>query len=628
MVRVIACFVLWCCCMSAALAADRYGGIEIGAKGVKFAAIEVAGGKLREIPVPKDAVNVSIARMNGAQFDKWDIADVATVVKSAKETMMTELGIPESNIRVVASSGVPTFATNQQALVDAITTATGLKFEKILPAEEAALTNLALIPAERRSDTMVVDIGSGNTKGGAFQNGSGQQKDFVAIDVKFGTSSLARKISQEVGNGAQSASQVAASIARTEIGAALQNQVRLNPVLGQRSNILFSGGSVWAMTTFIKPQAALDAFPQISMNDIAAYKKLIESSLPGYPTVDFSTISNPDAQKIAKADYDRITGAGGSAVFKPEELFAGAILLEEVAKALDFQNRAVMFDRKAMTAWITAKITPEPLRDQLPRALRRELPPVPPVPPVPQDGNKAADPFGAKTLEVKPGPMQALAGNSGQNTASPLQPSVPSTGQPMEAVQVWHDETVYESRAVCYWTGCGWTTVCECVPVTRTVCETQWMPVAAAPSPAPRMSAPVAAQASDFRLWTNDQGKISKFQLRPVLVAESWIVFETTSNQLISHPLGKLSGQDRELLAKQTGLKHSSKLVSDVTGQHHANMTLLRVADSLATYLKTNGKIIYVPLAQLSVEDRALASSFKPSAARVGQASNLATTLR
>lgn len=155
----------------------------------------------------------------------------------------------------------------------------------------------------------------------------------------------------------------------------MRRQLEETPILGQRDQVLFAGGSVWALVTIMKPETALDQFPKLTVSDIRAYTALLSMTPGKYPEIDFTSIADADARKIAEADYARICGtAGGTPVFKPEELQAGAALLEQVSVALSFSERVVRFDRKAVTAWITARITPAEHRHLLPGAFGRAIP--------------------------------------------------------------------------------------------------------------------------------------------------------------------------------------------------------------------------------------------------------------
>ena len=53
--------------------------------------------------------------------------------------------------------------------------------------QEALLSHLGIVPESRRYSTFLIDIGSGNTKGGYFPNGN--TKDFYLFQLNWGTKS-------------------------------------------------------------------------------------------------------------------------------------------------------------------------------------------------------------------------------------------------------------------------------------------------------------------------------------------------------------------------------------------------------------------------------------------------------
>lgn len=355
---------------SASLAAERYGGVEIGAKGIKAAAVEVGGTDaapaLKELKIDKKTTEVTISRLKGKKFDAVRIDDAAAVVKDYVDVLVSKLGVPQANIQVVASSGVP-FAKNFGDLTSAIQAQTGKVVVKIDALEEAALSALAIVPTELRSQVLLVDIGSGNTKGGAFLDDSGKPDRFAVLEVPFGTITLGKAIKEKEG-------MTPAAVAHELVGSRLQKVLADNPVLAQRDKIIMAGGAVWAFMTIMKPETAADPFPKMTADDIRQYVELLNRTPGEYPKVDFDRIADAKARQIALADYDRIRGARGDvAIFKPEDLQSGAALLSELSASMDFANRSVHFDRNAVTAWITARITPERYRHLLPAALRRKF---------------------------------------------------------------------------------------------------------------------------------------------------------------------------------------------------------------------------------------------------------------
>ena len=63
--------------------------------------------------------------------------------------------------------------------------------------EEARLSHLGIVPEARRYNTFLIDIGSGNTKGGYFP--SGNTKDFKLFNVNWGTKSVANVTDKRCG---------------------------------------------------------------------------------------------------------------------------------------------------------------------------------------------------------------------------------------------------------------------------------------------------------------------------------------------------------------------------------------------------------------------------------------------
>ena len=419
-------------------ASEKFGGVEIGAKGVKAAAIEVVssvgGATLKVLELKKATTDVTISRLKGKNFADVRIEDVAQVVADFIKVLQTELGVPTENIQVVASSGVP-FANNFPDLVTAVRERTGKDLDQIDAREEGTLTTLALVPKDLRTKILVIDIGAGNTKGGTFLDDSGMPERFLPLSLPFGTTTLSQAIDAKAAGDAPRAD-VARELAQEVVGTPLRKQVDENRDLVHRELVLFSGGSVWAFITIMKPETTLNPFPVVTADDIKAYGDLLRKTPGAYPQVDFARVKDPQARKVAEADYSRICGtSGGAPTFRPDELQAGAALLEQVSDALNFPEHTVYFDRKAVTAWITARITPAAYLPLLPQALGRKFPFV--TEKQGRDQNPGKGDY--KKINI-PETTSAVRGStkppvyaSGQTYASPqcvLIPSVPSKEWP------------------------------------------------------------------------------------------------------------------------------------------------------------------------------------------------------
>ena len=179
-------------------AAERFGGIEIGAKGVKATVVEVAPGT----STPPKAImssdyisNTTLAEgvVQTKKFSSAAIQETAEEAAKFAQRIRQEFDVAPERIRVVGSSGLPKDATNRDELVSAVQTATGLAPMTFLdPAEEVKLTILGLLSATERGNSLLVDVGSGNTKGGLLQ----PDDSLVYFAVPVGSVTYANRVTQ------------------------------------------------------------------------------------------------------------------------------------------------------------------------------------------------------------------------------------------------------------------------------------------------------------------------------------------------------------------------------------------------------------------------------------------------
>lgn len=186
--------VLWQTDLSAA---ERRGGIEIGAKGVKATAVEIgegpSGRTIKTILNKVSNTTVTAGVVETGKYDPNAIRETATEAGNFARLMRDEFGIPPEKVRVIGSSGLPT-ATNRHALVEAVKEATGLPaMEFLSPCREVELTIAGLTTEAERKNAILVDVGSGNTKGGYI--GTGNQP--VCFSIPLGSVTYAGRVSRD-----------------------------------------------------------------------------------------------------------------------------------------------------------------------------------------------------------------------------------------------------------------------------------------------------------------------------------------------------------------------------------------------------------------------------------------------
>ena len=173
---------------------------------------------------------------NGA-FAADAIRDTATEAGKFAKKMQEEFGVSLKNIRTIGSSGLPQ-ALNRAELVKAVQEATGLApMEFLTPCREVELTIRGLMPEAERSQAVMVDVGSGNTKGG-FLGTDGRPTCF---SVPLGSVTYATRVKQAAAG--KPFAEAAAAMRGTLLVAPLNDQVGSQPSLATRPVVLLAGGA-------------------------------------------------------------------------------------------------------------------------------------------------------------------------------------------------------------------------------------------------------------------------------------------------------------------------------------------------------------------------------------------------
>jgi Ppx/GppA phosphatase family len=405
-------------CLSAPAARAQtatHGGIEIGSKGVKATVIEVTPG--REGPASRQlfskTANTTIAALKDGKLREDAIAETAEEVERFFKQMRTEFRVPADNIYIVGSSGVPK-APNSDELVKAVKTRTGKDLRFIDAQTETALTIAGVVKPDLRAESVLVDIGSGNTKGG-YLTGTGQARRVASFSVPYGTvtyTAQVKKQAGEAGKFVETAARLRDDLLTRPIAAAVER----NPELVKRQRVYLSGGMSWALATLVKPQAAEEAYVSLTADDIEAFHRLVTKTPGAFPEVDLSQVKDARARTQAAKDLRRVKD-----VFTPENLISGSEILRSLSTALKFKDRRLFFPRYGYVAWIQSYV------------LDRATP----------GGQKPPD-VGTKPPDVgtKPPP----GGTVGPPVGSPpvvVYPSVYSSPTPCSPYQVYYPAPCY-----------------------------------------------------------------------------------------------------------------------------------------------------------------------------------------
>jgi hypothetical protein len=332
-----------------AIAAEPRGGIEIGSKGVKMTLVELGEKPGEPARVVRSAiVNTTIASgvLKTGKYSADAIQETASAAADLVNRLRNESGLGSDKIRVFASSGLPP-ASNRQDLIDAVSQATGLPpMEFITPCQEVQFTIIGLVPKTDWPKTVLVDIGSGNTKGG-FIRPPGQG---VCLSVPLGSVTFADRVTREAQG--QPFGEVAERLRPSLIEAPLAEQAKSYPELAALPVVVLSGGAPYAMSTLMHPEAILKERVELTTQDIADYLSRLLGN-PRLPAPDFTVITDPRTREAAEKEFGKVRDT-----FTRENLIAGAEILASLVTVLQLEGKRLVFDRTSATAWLRAILDP------------------------------------------------------------------------------------------------------------------------------------------------------------------------------------------------------------------------------------------------------------------------------
>ncbi len=339
-----------------------YAGIEVGSKGVKMSVIELKKNAENgnSFTILKDtSVNTDFISFTQSTFD-------ATVngLTSLFNKAIADYKIPSSRIFTVISSGVKVQAEkdNKNVWIENFTKAfrskvnePERKVEVVSVLQEAKLSHLGIVPLARRYNTFLIDIGSGNTKGGFFPYGN--DSEFYLFQLTWGTKSTANATEKMCGedksqeNFNRQLTRVAAGAETSEIIYAI-NSSGSYPV---SDHVAFSGGIAWAAATLIYPELTNNAVVPVTYEDVQKFAERLSTnyaSLSETGITDMISDAKWDKNVIGK-EVKRVHG-----VFDQRSLLSGTALLLKIMRQFKSVNETKQFYliKNGSVGWVSAYV--------------------------------------------------------------------------------------------------------------------------------------------------------------------------------------------------------------------------------------------------------------------------------
>ncbi|HEV7781344.1 MAG TPA: hypothetical protein VGO58_08755, partial [Chitinophagaceae bacterium] len=279
------------------------------------------------------------------------------------EKALTGYDIPSKRIFTVVSSGVKGQAEkdNKQQWINNLIDSFRVriseperKVEVVDVSKEARLSHLGIVPDIRRYSTFIIDIGSGNTKGGFFPYGN--TNDFKLFQLSWGTKSTANATEKNCGddktlpNYNKQLYRVLAGAENSEIIYAV-NSSGAYPV---SDNIAVSGGIAWALATLMHPELLDNSVISISFAELVKFNEKLYQNYDAFsPNFLAVNINRLEEKELIKKEVTRV-----QQVFDQKALMAGTGLLIKIMRQFQsaFETKSFYLVKNGQVGWVSAYV--------------------------------------------------------------------------------------------------------------------------------------------------------------------------------------------------------------------------------------------------------------------------------
>ncbi|RYY52894.1 MAG: hypothetical protein EOO09_19915 [Chitinophagaceae bacterium] len=338
-------------------AGQVFAGIEVGSKGVKMSVIEL---KKKSFAVVKDtSVNTDFI-----SFSLQTSTATLEGLSGLFNTALTEFGIPSDRIYTVISSGVKMQADkdNQQQQIDKLIGGfrerikePNRKVDVVDVTQEARLSHLGIVPATRRYTTFLIDIGSGNSKGGYFP--SGNTANFRLFQLNWGTKSVANATNKRIDEFDQTISNYNRQLSR--VLSAIETEdiiysINASGAFAMSDHIAFSGGIAWAVATLLHPEQAEQSSVGVTFSELVSFGERL--------AINFRTVSDTALLRTTQGLSDPQAAAREIRrvhnVFDQRSLMAGTGLLIKIMRQFSsiYETKQFVFIKNGQVGWISAYV--------------------------------------------------------------------------------------------------------------------------------------------------------------------------------------------------------------------------------------------------------------------------------
>ena len=339
-------------------------GVEVGSKGVKLSIVEF--GKNAQTNGSYNALKDSTVNTDFISFTPANFSATLKALSDLYTTTTTKYKVAPQNVYTVISSGVQGQAEKdgKQAMVASLIDSFRIKVkepkrkvEVIDVMGEARLSHLGIVPDDKRYTTFLIDIGSGNAKGGYFPYGN--TKDFKLFQLNWGTKSTTNDAEKRMGNDDKTLVNYSRQLYRTLLTAENTDiiyAVNASGAYPVSDYIAFSGGIAWSVATLLHPEMADKAVVPVNFDEIQKFSDQLYK--------DFASLSADALVKNIKDKNANKTAAEQEikrvhSVFDQHSLMGGTGLMLKIMRQFVsvFETKQFYLVKNGQVGWISAYVS-------------------------------------------------------------------------------------------------------------------------------------------------------------------------------------------------------------------------------------------------------------------------------
>ncbi|HSN07503.1 MAG TPA: hypothetical protein VLS85_00625, partial [Hanamia sp.] len=222
-------------------------------------------------------------------------------------------------------------------------------------AEEARLSHLGIVPESKRFTTFLIDIGSGNTKGGYFPS---DNTDHIKLfTLTWGTQSTANAAINRL-DGDNSISNYNKQLQRVLQGDAnkeITYAVNVSGAYNMSDNVAFSGGAAWATATLLFPELIDDPVVPVTYEQVEKFSEKLYSDYNAFSEKQLiRRINDKTLDKTAIAQEIKTVNK----VFDQQAMLAASGLLLKIMRQFDglYERKQFYLIKNGQVGWISAYV--------------------------------------------------------------------------------------------------------------------------------------------------------------------------------------------------------------------------------------------------------------------------------